>query len=149
MDLRRARQASPNDRRSTVHRSLAPDRVDPVNIVTVTESVPRRCGWCHRPLEVRPGAGRPARYCSPSLRQRAYEARQRADALHVPSGQTIVAESDLRLLHDRLYQLESAIEDVRTDMAGRPSAHDCRNALEHLLEAANDLVGMVVEPVRG
>jgi hypothetical protein len=99
-------------------------------------------------LEERPGAGRPPRFCSPSHRQRAYEARRRADALHVPDGQTIVAESDLRLLHDRLYQLESAVDDVRTDIAGRPSAHECRRALEHLLDAANDLVGMVVEPVR-
>lgn len=68
--------------------------------------------------------------------------------MHVPAGQTIIAEADLRLLHDRLYQLESAVEDVRADLADTPSARACRQALEHLLEAVNDLVGMVVEPVR-
>ncbi len=88
-------------------------------------------------------------FCGPSHRQRAYEARRRADALHVPDGQTIVAEADLRLLHDRLYQLESAVEDVRADVAIRPNTATWRRAFEHLLEAANDLVGMVVDPVRG
>lgn len=99
-------------------------------------------------MEERPGAGRPPSFCSPSHRQRAYEARRRASSLQVPDGQLIVAEDDLRRLHDRLYQLESAIEDVRTDLAGQPSARACRRALEHLLTAAKDLVGVTIEPVR-
>lgn len=107
-----------------------------------------RCGWCRRPLEERRGAGRPPKFCSPSHRQRAYEARRRANALRVPDGQLIVAEDDLQRLHDRLYQLESAVDDVRIDMAGRPTARACREALEHLVAAANDLVGVVLEPVR-
>ncbi|MGH9079479.1 MAG: hypothetical protein ACRDYE_05265 [Acidimicrobiales bacterium] len=115
----------------------------------MTKSGPRRCEWCHRPLEERTGAGRPRRFCRPSHRQRAFESRRRADALHLPAGQTVVAEADLRLLYDGLSQLESAVEDVRADIADGPNAATYRRALEHLLEAADDLVGTVVEPVRG
>jgi F0F1-type ATP synthase beta subunit len=68
--------------------------------------------------------------------------------LQVPVGQAIVSEADLRLLHDRLYRLESAVEDVHADLGGKPSARAYRDALEHLLDAAQDLVGVVVEPVR-
>jgi tetrahydromethanopterin S-methyltransferase subunit G len=60
----------------------------------------------------------------------------------------IVSEDDLRRLHDRLYRLEAAIEDVESDLAGSPSAAVYRQAYEHLYEAAHDLVGVVVEPAR-
>ena len=112
------------------------------------DEVTTRCDWCHRPLSRRPGAGRPRRFCSPSHRQRAYEARRRADELHVPPGQCIGSAAALGRLHDRLYRLEAAVEDVRTDLEGKPSAADLRRAVEHLLDAAGDLVGTVVEPVR-
>jgi hypothetical protein len=66
----------------------------------------------------------------------------------VPGDQCIVSMSDLDRLHDRLYRLEAAVEDVRTDLGGTPSTADYRRAVEHLLDAAEDLVGTVVEPVR-
>ncbi|HWE69600.1 MAG TPA: hypothetical protein VG205_04510 [Acidimicrobiales bacterium] len=107
-----------------------------------------RCGWCGRPLTKRPGAGRPRRFCSPSHRQRAYEARRRADAMHLPAGQVIVTENELHKLHDRLYRLEAAVEDVEADLAGAKGAKAYQQAFEHLYEAARDLTGVVVEPVR-
>ena len=107
-----------------------------------------RCDWCHRPLGRRQGAGRPRRFCSPSHRQRAYEARRRADELHVPADQCIVSLADLGRLHDRLYRLEAAVEDVRADLEGAPTPADFRRAVEHLLDASGDLIGTVVEPVR-
>jgi hypothetical protein len=97
---------------------------------------------------MKPGAGRPRRFCCRSHRQRAYEARRRADALHVPEGQVIVSEDDLRKLHDRLYRLESAVEDVSDDLRGKPSSAAYREAFEHLIDPAKDLAGMVIEPVR-
>ena len=97
---------------------------------------PARCGWCHRPLAQRVGAGRPRRFCSRAHRQRAYEARRRADSLQIPPGQVIVAEEDLRTLHDRLYRLEAAIEDVESDLAGKPPDRAYRQAYEHLYESA-------------
>jgi hypothetical protein len=60
----------------------------------------------------------------------------------------IVAEEDLRKLHDRLYRLEAAVEDVESDLAGSPPAAAYRRAYEHLYDAARDLVGVVVEPAR-
>jgi hypothetical protein len=94
------------------------------------------------------GAGRPRRFCSPSHRQRAYEARRRAESLDVPNGQVIVSEEDLRRLHDGLYRLESATEDVDADLADSPGAKAYRAAFDHLYESAKDLVGVVVEAVR-
>jgi tetrahydromethanopterin S-methyltransferase subunit G len=119
------------------------------NIVTVTKSTDTpRCGWCHRPLLQLSGAGRPRRFCSPSHRQRSYEARRRAESFRLPNGQVIVSEDDLQKVHDRLYLLESAIEDVDADLAGDPGPKAYRAAFDHLYEAAKDLVGVVVEAVR-
>lgn len=59
-----------------------------------------------------------------------------------------MAEDDLRRLHDRLYRLETAIEDVDADLAGASGPKVYREAFEHLYEPASDLVGLVVEPVR-
>jgi len=109
---------------------------------------PPLCGWCHRPIEQLPRAGRPRVFCGRSHRQRAYEARRRANALGIPAGQVVVSEADLQSLHDRLYRLESAIEDVRADLGGKPGARAYREAFEHLYDSATDLLGVVVEPVR-
>jgi len=107
-----------------------------------------RCGWCHRPLTPRTGVGRPRLFCSPSHRQRAYEARRRADELHVPPGQCIVSAVDLGRLHDGLYRLEAAVQDVEADLGASPDATAYRQAFEHLMDAVGDLVGTVIEPVR-
>lgn len=115
--------------------------------MTTPEDHPR-CSWCRRPLAVRPGAGRPRLFCSPSHRQRAYEARRRADELHVPADQCIVSSADLDRLHDRLYRLEAAVEDVTSDLAGADGPDAYRQAFTHLMDAAADLTGTVIEPVR-
>ena len=51
-------------------------------------------------------------------------------------------------MHDRLYRLETAVEDVVADLGGHTGAQAYRAAFDHLFEAAKDLVGVVVEPVR-
>jgi hypothetical protein len=107
-----------------------------------------RCGWCHRPIDQQPGAGRPRQFCSASHRQRAFEARRRAASFRLPDGQSIVVDDDLCRLHDRLYRLEAAVVDVTADVAGGGRHPDYRGALEHLLDAAEDLVGQFIEPVR-
>ena len=66
----------------------------------------------------------------------------------MPAGQVVVAEKELHRLHDRLYRLEAAVEDVDADLAGSPGPKAYRAAFEHLYEAAKDLTGAVVEPVR-
>jgi hypothetical protein len=72
----------------------------------------------------------------------------RSDALGVPAGQVIVAEADLAKLHDRLYRLESALEDVDADLSQTSGPKAYQEAFEHLCDPARDLMGVVVEPVR-
>jgi len=70
-----------------------------------------------------------------------------ADELHVPPDRCIVSVADLEQLHDRLYRLEAAVDDVTADLAGARGAAAYRQAYEHLMDAVGDLVGTVVEPV--
>ena len=109
---------------------------------------PLRCLWCRRPVEQRVGPGRPRLFCCPSHRQRSYEARKRAGSFHLPEDQCIVGVGALQDLHDRLYQLEAAVEDVRSDLVTDRCPAAYQEALEHLLGAAEGLVGLVVEPLR-
>ncbi len=59
-----------------------------------------------------------------------------------------MADADLRRLHDSLYRLEAAVDDVQADLADSPGRPDYRGAFEHLLDAAGDLLGLVIGPVR-
>jgi len=108
-----------------------------------------RCRYCRRPLPRASKVGRPRTYCKRSHRQRAYEARRRADSLQVPEGQLLVSQAQLDRLHDRLYALEAALDDVDADLAERARESDYRSALRHLYAAADDLRGFVVEPFTG
>jgi tetrahydromethanopterin S-methyltransferase subunit G len=60
----------------------------------------------------------------------------------------VVAEEDLQRLHDRLYRLEAAVEDVTADLRRSTGPKAYREAFDHLYESARDLVGTVVEPAR-
>ena len=66
----------------------------------------------------------------------------------MPEDQCIVAVSDLVRLHDRLYRLEAAVEDVRAALESSRGNTAYRQAFEHLMDAVDDLVGTVVEPAR-
>lgn len=58
----------------------------------------------------------------------------------------VVRRVDVDALHDQLYVLEAAIEDVERDLGStsRPTARDYREAIEWLLDAARPLVAMRV-----
>lgn len=65
----------------------------------------------------------------------------------------MVAQADLDRLHDRLYVLEAALDDVTADVAHlRPRSPAAARAaryeaaLAHLRAAAEELRGVVVEP---
>jgi len=66
----------------------------------------------------------------------------------VPADQCIVAVADLNRLHDLLYRVEAAVDDVTADLAGTTDDSGYRVAFVHLMDAVGDLVGTVVEPVR-
>lgn len=53
----------------------------------------------------------------------------------------MIARQELDALHDRLYELESAVEDVDRDLAAaeHPDGDDYREALEWILATARPL----------
>ena len=91
-----------------------------------------------------PGPGRPRLYCRRSCRQRDYEARRQSADLGLGDTRLVVARSELDALHDRLYELEAAIEDVDRDLAAAntPGAQDYREALEWVLKVARPLTSL-------
>jgi hypothetical protein len=113
-------------------------------LVAEDRTAVRRCRWCARPFTAAPGPGRPRQYCRRSCRQRDYEARRQAADLGLGDARLVVARSELDALHDRLYELEAAIEDVERDLAaaGTPDARDYREALDWVLQAARPLTAL-------
>jgi hypothetical protein len=102
----------------------------------------RRCRWCRRALPERSGPGRTREFCSPRCRQWEWVARQRARELALSDGELVIAKATLDELHDQLYVLACAVDDVERDLdsAGpKPSADELRRALDWLLEAARPL----------
>ncbi|HET9442634.1 MAG TPA: hypothetical protein VFO65_04880 [Acidimicrobiales bacterium] len=100
-----------------------------------------RCGWCKGPLPPAATTGRPRRYCRAVCRQRDFEARRRAAEVGLTETELVVARHDLDALHDALYVLEAAVEDVERDLAGSPTKQDYADAVAWLLQAARPLVG--------
>lgn len=87
--------------------------------------------------------GRPRRYCRQSHRQRAFEARLLAERMGLDTGETLVATDALQDLNDRIYVLETALEDVERDLRADPGDH--RRAFQHLYAAAAGLRGQAIE----
>jgi len=98
-----------------------------------------RCAWCHRPLPVQEGPGRPRRFCRHSCRQRDYEARRTASDRGLDEDEIIVTRARLDALHDRLWVLACAVEDVDNDLARAVDVADYKAAVDWLLEAARPL----------
>lgn len=102
----------------------------------------RRCRWCRRVLPERTGPGRTREFCSARCRQWDWVSRQRARELELSEGELVVARSSLDQLHDELYVLACAVDDVERDLAaagGSPATEDVRQALAWLLDAARPL----------
>lgn len=106
----------------------------------------RRCLWCRRPVPPKAGTGRPRVYCRRSCRQRAFEHRRRLQELGLSEAELVVARRDLDALHDGLYVLEAAVEDVERDLAAGRTKADLEAALAWLLSAARPLVSSRIEP---
>lgn len=68
-------------------------------------------------------------------------ARQRRAELGLSETELIVTRHALDDLRDRLYVLETAVEDVERDLAGAESEQEVREALAWLLAAARPLLG--------
>ena len=81
----------------------------------------RRCRWCRRALPERGGRGRPREFCSARCRQWDWVARQRARELELSDGELVIAKAALDELHDDLYVLACAVDDVERDLAAGPT----------------------------
>ena len=69
-------------------------------------------------------------------------AHQRARELDLSDGELVIARASLDELHDQLYVLACAVDDVERDLAAAgpsPTADELRQALDWLLEAARPL----------
>jgi endogenous inhibitor of DNA gyrase (YacG/DUF329 family) len=102
----------------------------------------RRCRWCRRALPERTGPGRLRQFCSQRCRQWDWVARQRAQELALSDGELVIAKATLDELHDELYVLGCAVDDVERDLAAAgdtPTIAELRQALDWLLEAARPL----------
>jgi hypothetical protein len=62
------------------------------------------------------------------------------------SGEALVDAEALCRLRDRLYVLESALDDVEGDLRGAAGPDEYRRAFQHLYGAAAQLRGSCVEP---
>lgn len=101
--------------------------------------VDRRCRFCRRPLPAAARTGRPREFCRSSCRQQDYVRRLRAQEVGLAEHELVVTRAELDELHDLLYVLEAAVEDVDRDLAGSPSPAEVRQALDWLLDAARPL----------
>jgi hypothetical protein len=126
---------------------LATEPAPTYTSVTVTQRGEiSHCAWCGRAFALSGNLGRTARYCRRSHRQRAFEARCLAARMGLDSGEALVDAAALCRLRDRLYVLESALDDVEGDLKGRPGAEDYKRAFQHLYAAAAPLRDSGVEP---
>ena len=110
--------------------------------VTDDQSVQRlRCRWCRRVLPTQK-LGRPRVFCSQACRQWDWVGRQRARELQLNEDELIITKAELDRIHDELYVLSCAVDDVERDLAatGRhPGAKDLTQMLQWLLESARPL----------
>jgi hypothetical protein len=75
-------------------------------------------------------------------------ARQRARELQLGEHELVVARVELDALHDELYVLACAVEDVERDLgaAGQPTPAELHDALDWLLAAAKPLRDREISP---
>jgi hypothetical protein len=100
-----------------------------------------RCRWCRRVLPAQK-MGRPRVFCSQACRQWDWVGRQRARELQLNEDELIVTRAALDQLHDELYVLACAVDDVERDLAAAgksPRAKEMAEMLQWLLEAAGPI----------
>ena len=107
-----------------------------------------RCRWCRRVLPEQSGPGRPRSYCSQPCRQWDWVARQRAREVQLSDEQLVMAREELNDVHDALYVLSCAVQDVQRDLADiqQPNAKELRDMLQWILECAEPIGSLRLRP---
>jgi hypothetical protein len=99
----------------------------------------RPCAWCGRRLDQPAGAGRRRRYCGQACRQRAYEQRATLRRTGLPTDAVVLTAAEVGQLHDRLFQLRCAAEDVLTALDDGAEPAELRSVAGEVLSAARSL----------
>ena len=100
-----------------------------------------RCRRCRRVLPPQ-RMGRPREFCSQACRQWDWVGRQRAQELQLNEDELIVTKAALDSLHDDLYVVACAVDDVERDLAAagpQPDRKEIAQMLSWLLEAARPI----------
>lgn len=97
------------------------------------------CRWCRRVVARTPGPGRPKKFCSQRCRQWDWVSQRRAADLALGVDEIVVRRDELDRLHDDLYVLACAIEDVERDLDAKPSSRELADALQWIIDAAKPL----------
>lgn len=92
------------------------------------------------------GRGRPRRYCRPSHRQRAYEARQKAARRGLAPDEVLLNRNGWEALRSALAELEDVAGQVARDVAAGELPHADYVAATGRLTAAISELQTVVEP---
>lgn len=112
----------------------------------MTKSDVARCTWCGERFAVPGGPGRRAKYCRRSHRQRAYEARQLADARGLAPDEILVSADAWYELRDAVYVAETAASDAEVDVRESGSRDEVVAIVESLRRAIAGVVGALGEP---
>ena len=105
------------------------------------------CEWCGDMMPPRRGRGRPRRYCRPSHRQRAYEARREAERRGLGPDEVLLTRQSWLALRDALAQLQEVGGRVAHDVAaGEMPQADYVQAVGRLNAAVAELHAVAVEP---
>jgi hypothetical protein len=65
----------------------------------------------------------------------------RAAEAGLSEAELVVTREELDTLHDQLYVLEAAIEDIERDLKGSPTKQEYAEAIDWLLDACRPLIG--------
>jgi len=85
-------------------------------------------------------------FCGPAHRQRAYEARRKADAVGLDPDALIVSRDQLAHLQDRLWALRDALAVAEDAGKGRPTAPELVAVIGQVRDAADDLDQLWLAP---
>ena len=105
------------------------------------------CAWCGDAMPAQRGRGRPRRYCRPSHRQRAYEARREAQRRGLGPDEVLLTRHSWLALRDALAALQEVGGRVAKDVAaGEMPQTDYVQAVGRLNAAVAELQSVAVEP---
>lgn len=102
------------------------------------ENRPKPCQWCGGEVAVQ-GRGRPRKYCSSSCKQRAYEQRQNLSGTEIAPDAVILSKEKADTLHDSLFQLRCAAEDIAWAAAEDASAEELGHLCTELIDLARSI----------